>query len=70
MLSQRGITTVVVVTQHFGVAARAQADVLGAEDLPIIVLPHSFASLDPERVSQALDEAAQQVVNEWRQTLG
>ncbi len=59
-----GLPSVVVVTKPFRVLAQLQARSLGLPDLPMIVLPDSFADLKAEAVEAEVERAANQAVAE------
>ncbi len=65
-LRKRGLTTAVICSTPFEKLGRAQARVLGAADLPLVMIQHPLGGLGIEDVRARASQAAPAVVN-WLQ---
>lgn len=57
-----GIPTVTVVTEEFKQLAETAAQGLGYPDLPMVVVPHPFATLPIEDVERLAEEKFQEII--------
>jgi len=55
-LQKRGVPTVTVVTEKFVSLAKASAKSYGYPDLPLLIVPHPFETLEPATIRRIAEE--------------
>ena len=61
-LHKRGVAAAVICSDPFRALGKTQAKVLGAPDLPLIMIPHPLGGLSIEQVQGRAEIAAPQII--------
>jgi hypothetical protein len=62
-LHKRGVAGAVICSDPFRALGKTQAKVLGAPDLPLIMIPHPLGGLSIEQVQGRAEIAAPQIID-------
>ncbi len=66
-LVNRGIPTILVCTAPFEALARGQGAVLGGMEVALALIGHPLAAASPAEVVAKAKDAAQQILQLWKQ---